>query len=134
MLIYILFLFTYKSFDSYDTYVAFGFDDPSRPTASSITLTLFFRALWAPIEKVLTFLYTSTMDIDPQYWFSYDQSDIDTHRRQSLDAMHPVPYYSTYYSHPPLAERLRAMLVEFTKICNGQARRYNQTFNVQQCI
>jgi STE24 endopeptidase len=114
------FYFFALTFGSDDLYAAFGFNDPNRPTATLIALMLFFQTLWAPVDKVLSFVLTI---VSRQNEFGADkfsvelgmsrnlQSGLCKIHLENLGAMNPDPYYSAYhYSHPPLVERLRAMM------------------------
>lgn len=101
-------------------YAAFGFDDPKRETATIIALLLFFQTLWAPVDKILSFVMTvvSRHNEFAADRFSVDhgmsrdlQSGLCKIHLENLGAMNPDPWYSTYhYSHPPLVERLQAMM------------------------
>lgn len=103
-----------------DLYAAFGFDDPERPVATIIALMLFFQTLWAPVDKMLSFVMTlvSRHNEFAADRFSVDhgmsrelQSGLCKIHLENLGAMNPDPWYSTYhYSHPPLVERLKAMM------------------------
>jgi STE24 endopeptidase len=105
---------------SEDLYAAFGFNDPSRPTPTIITLLLFFQTIWAPVDKVLSFVLTvvSRMNEFAADRFSVNlnmskklQSGLVKIHLENLGAMNPDKWYSTYhFSHPPLIERLRAMM------------------------
>jgi len=104
-------------------YEAFGFEGAGVPTM--IALLLFFQTLWAPVDKVLSFLLTVhsrrcefqadkfSADLD----MSKDlQSGLCKIHLENLGAMCPDFLYSTYhYSHPPLVERLSAMMMEDKK-------------------
>lgn len=103
-----------------DLYAAFGFNDPSRPTPTIITLLLFFQTIWAPVDKVLSFILTVVSRINE---FAADrfsvnlgmskklQSGLCKIHLENLGAMNPDKLYSMYhYSHTPLIERLRAMM------------------------
>mmetsp|Transcript_4588 Transcript_4588/g.9254 ORF Transcript_4588/g.9254 Transcript_4588/m.9254 type:complete len:485 (+) Transcript_4588:84-1538(+) len=107
-------------YKSEDLYAAFGFNDPSRPTPIIITLLLFFQTIWAPVDKILSFILTVVSRINE---FAADrfsvnlgmskklQSGLCKIHLENLGAMNPDKYYSLYhYSHPPLIERLRAMM------------------------
>merc|ERR1711862_911718 len=97
-----------------------GFNDPSRPTPTIIALLLFFQTLWAPVDKVLSFVLTVfsrhcefaadkfSVDLD----MSQDlQSGLCKIHLENLGAMCPDFLYSMYhYSHPPLVERHSAMM------------------------
>ena len=100
-----------------DLYAAFGFETPV-PTL--IALMLFFQTVFAPIEKVLSFVMTL---FSRQCEFGADrfsadlgmsselQSGLCKIHLENLGAMCPDWLYSTYhYSHPPLVERLSAMM------------------------
>lgn len=114
------FYFFSLTYGSEDLYAAFGFDDPNRPTATIIALLLFFQTLWAPVDKILSFILTIvsrhnefaadkfSVDLD----MSKDlQSGLCKIHLENLGAMDPDTWYSTYhYSHPPLVERLKAMM------------------------
>lgn len=52
------FYFFSLCYTSKDLYAAFGFDDPDQSTPSVIALMLFFQTLWAPVDKVLSFILT----------------------------------------------------------------------------
>ena len=101
-------------------YAAFGFDDADRPTPTIIALLLFFQTLWAPVDKILSFFMTifSRMNEFAADKFSVDldmskklQSGLCKIHLENLGAMAPDPLYSPYhYSHPPLVERLSAMM------------------------
>jgi STE24 endopeptidase len=108
------------TYGSKDLPAAFGFDDPSRPVPTIISLLIFFQTLWAPVDKVLSFLLTinSRFNEFAADKFSVDldmsrtlQSGLCKIHLENLGAMNPDPLYSAYhYSHPPLVERLRAMM------------------------
>ena len=114
------FYFFSLTFGATDLYTAFGFNDPARPAATIIALMLFFQTLWAPVDKVLSFLLTvfSRFNEFAADKFSVDlkmsgklQSGLCKIHLENLGAMCPDPWYSTYhYSHPPLVERLSAMM------------------------
>lgn len=105
---------------STELYAAFGFDDPERSTPTIIALLLFFQTIWAPVDKVLSFLLTV---FSRHNEFAADEFSVDLDMSQKLQsglckihlenlgAMCPDPWYSMYhYSHPPLVERLSAMM------------------------
>jgi STE24 endopeptidase len=114
------FYFFALTYGSNDLYAAFGFNDPNRPTATLIALMLFFQTLWAPVDKVLSFILTivsrhnefAADEFSVKLEMSRDlQSGLCKIHLENLGAMNPDPYYSAYhYSHPPLVERLRAMM------------------------
>jgi STE24 endopeptidase len=101
-------------------YAAFGFNDPARATPTIIALLLFFQTLWAPVDKLLSFVLTVVSRINEfgADKFSADlgyskklQSGLCKIHLENLGAMCPDPWYSLYhYSHPPLVERLSAMM------------------------
>eukprot|EP00980_Cylindrotheca_fusiformis_P001701 scaffold388_cov114-Cylindrotheca_fusiformis.AAC.10 len=114
------FYFFSLCYTSRDLYSAFGFDDPNQSPPTVIGLMLFFQTLWAPVDKVLSFILTifsrhCEFGADE---FSVDlgmsaklQSGLCKIHLENLGAMCPDPWYSTYhYSHPPLVERLSAMM------------------------
>lgn len=115
------FYFFSLCYGSQDLYTAFGFDHPDSPTPTIIALMLFFQTLWAPVDKLLSFILTvhSRMNEFAADKFSVDlgmskklQSGLCKIHLENLGAMHPDPWYSTYhYSHPPLVERLSAMML-----------------------
>lgn len=103
-----------------DLYQAFGFEGVSRPVPTIIALLLFFQTIWAPIDKVLSFVLTINSRRNE---FAADKFSVDLGMSQmlqtglckisleNLGAMCPDPWYATYhYSHPPLVERLSAMM------------------------
>jgi Zn-dependent protease with chaperone function len=103
-----------------DLYQAFGFEGVSRPIPTIIALLLFFQTIWAPIDKVLSFILTVNSRRNE---FAADKFSVDLGMSQKLQtglckislenlgAMCPDPWYATYhYSHPPLVERLSAMM------------------------
>ena len=107
-------------FNSDDLYSAFGFDDPKRPVPTIIALMLFFQTLWSPVDKILSFMLTV---FSRHCEFAADAFSVDLGMSQQLQsglckihlenlgAMAPDPWYSTFhYSHPPLVERLSAMM------------------------
>eukprot|EP00566_Odontella_aurita_P014304 CAMPEP_0113568800 /NCGR_PEP_ID=MMETSP0015_2-20120614/24052_1 /TAXON_ID=2838 /ORGANISM="Odontella" /LENGTH=526 /DNA_ID=CAMNT_0000471385 /DNA_START=15 /DNA_END=1595 /DNA_ORIENTATION=+ /assembly_acc=CAM_ASM_000160 len=110
------------SYGSDNLYAAFGFDGlrDGRIVPTIVALTIFFETLWAPVDKVLSFLLTYESRI---FEFQADKFSVDlgmSARLQSglakihlenLGAMCSDPWYSAYhYSHPPLVERLAAMM------------------------
>lgn len=107
-------------YTSNDLFAAFGFDDSSRPVPTIIALLLFFQTIWAPVDKVLSFVLTV---FSRHCEFGADKFSVDLGMSQKLQsglckihlenlgAMCPDPWYSMYhYSHPPLVERLSAMM------------------------
>jgi len=114
------FYFFSLCYTSEELFSAFGFNDASRSTPSIIALLLFFQTLWAPVDKVLSFLLTmfSRYNEFGADRFSHElgysaqlQSGLVKIHLENLGAMCPDPWYSMYhYSHPPLVERLSAMM------------------------
>jgi len=104
---------------STDLYRAFGFDGVDRPIPTMLALLLFFQTIWAPIDKVLSFILTinSRRNEFAADRFSSDlgmsaklQTGLCKISLENLGAMCPDPWYAIYhYSHPPLVERLSAM-------------------------
>lgn len=103
-----------------DLYQAFGFDGVNRPIPIIIALTLFFQTIWAPVDKILSFVLTVNSRKNE---FAADRFSIDLGMSkelqtglckislENLGAMNPDKWYATYhYSHPPLVERLSAMM------------------------
>lgn len=105
---------------STDLYRAFGFDGVDRPIPTMLALLLFFQTIWAPIDKVLSFILTinSRRNEFAADRFSSDlgmsaklQTGLCKISLENLGAMCPDPWYAIYhYSHPPLVERLSAMM------------------------
>jgi len=114
------FYFFSLCYTSEELFAAFGFNDSTRPTPSIIALLLFFQTLWAPVDKILSFLLTmfSRSNEFGADRFSHElgysaqlQSGLVKIHLENLGAMCPDPWYSMYhYSHPPLVERLSAMM------------------------
>lgn len=105
--------------NSKELFAAFGFST-HKPVPTIIALLLFFQTLWAPLDKVISFLMTlhsrhAEFAADK---FSVDlgmskelQTGLCKIHLENLGAMCPDWLYSTYhYSHPPLVERLSAMI------------------------
>jgi STE24 endopeptidase len=99
-------------------YSAFGFNGDKVPTI--IALLLFFQTIWAPLDKIISFGLTTFSRVCE---FAADEfssdlgmtKDLQTGlckiHMENLGAMCPDPLYSMYhYSHPPLVERLSAMM------------------------
>jgi STE24 endopeptidase len=114
------FYFFSLCYTTQDLYRAFGFDDPSRPLPTIVALMLFFQTLWAPVDKILSFMLTA---FSRHNEFAADKFSVNLGMSQKLQsglckihlenlgAMCPDIWYSTYhYSHPPLVERLSAMM------------------------
>mmetsp|Transcript_11361 Transcript_11361/g.13003 ORF Transcript_11361/g.13003 Transcript_11361/m.13003 type:complete len:517 (+) Transcript_11361:180-1730(+) len=114
------FYFFSLCYTSQELVSAFGFNDISRPVPTIIALLLFFQTLWAPVDKILSFLLTvfSRYNEFSADKFSHElgysehlQSGLVKIHLENLGAMCPDPWYSMYhYSHPPLVERLSAMM------------------------
>merc|ERR1712194_419306 len=116
----VAFYFFSKCYSSSDLYAAFGFDDTNSQVPTIIALMLFFQTLWAPVDKILSFVLTVfsrhcefaadkfSVDLD----MSQDlQSGLCKIHLENLGAMCPDNLYSMHhYSHPPLVERLSAMM------------------------
>jgi len=116
----VAFYFFSQCYTSKDLYAAFGFDSTTSDVPTIIALLLFFQTLWAPVDKVLSFVLTVfsrhcefaadkfSVDLD----MSQDlQSGLCKIHLENLGAMCPDSLYSMYhYSHPPLVERLSAMM------------------------
>jgi len=116
----VAFYFFSQCYTSKDLYGAFGFDSTTSDVPTIIALLLFFQTLWAPVDKVLSFVLTVfsrscefaadkfSVDLD----MSQDlQSGLCKIHLENLGAMCPDSLYSMYhYSHPPLVERLSAMM------------------------
>jgi len=116
----VAFYFFSQCYASKDLYAAFGFDDTKSDVPTIIALMLFFQTLWAPVDKILSFVLTVfsrhcefeadrfSVDLD----MSQDlQSGLCKIHLENLGAMCPDNLYSMYhYSHPPLVERLSAMM------------------------
>jgi len=115
-----MFYFFSLCYNSHELYRAFGFDDESRPIPTIIALLLFTSTIWAPVDKALSFIMTvhsrkCEFEADE---FSVNlgmssklQSGLCKIHLENLGAMSPDSWYSTYhYSHPPLVERLSAMM------------------------
>lgn len=107
-------------FNSMGLYRAFGFDGVDRPVPTIIALMLFFQTIWAPVDKILSFFMTifSRMNEFAADKYSSDlgmskplQTGLCKISLENLGAMCPDPWYAVYhYSHPPLVERLSAMM------------------------
>ena len=91
------------TYGSDDLYAAFGFNDPSRIKPTIIALLLFFQTLWAPVDKILTFLLTifSRTNEFAADRFSVElgmsqklQSGLCKIHLENLGAMCPDPWYS----------------------------------------
>jgi STE24 endopeptidase len=107
--------------NSKELFAAFGFNASSQKVPTIIALLLFFQTIWAPLDKVISFLMTlNTRHAE----FAADKFSVDLGMSkelqtglckihlENLGAMCPDWLYSTYhYSHPPLVERLSAMIV-----------------------
>mmetsp|Transcript_19072 Transcript_19072/g.26840 ORF Transcript_19072/g.26840 Transcript_19072/m.26840 type:complete len:520 (+) Transcript_19072:35-1594(+) len=114
------FFFFSLCFTSDDLYRAFGFDDTNRSIPTIIALTFFFQTVWAPVDKILSFcltLFSRKCEFQADE-FSANlgmakklQTGLCKISLENLGAMCPDPFYAMYhYSHPPLVERLSAMI------------------------
>lgn len=114
------FYFFSQCYTAIELYAAFGFDNLSGSIPTVIALMLFFQTLWAPVDKILSFLLTT---FSRRCEFQADEFSVKLEMSQmlqsglckihleNLGAMCPDPWYSMYhYSHPPLVERLGAMM------------------------
>lgn len=118
-------------FNSIGLYRAFGFNGTGVPTL--ITLLLFFQKIWAPVNKLLSFATTLFSRYNEFAADSFSASlgytaelrkDLCKISLENLGAMCADPWYAVYhYSHPPLVERLSAMMEEgekgFVEWCEG---------------
>jgi STE24 endopeptidase len=103
-----------------ELYASFGFVGGARPVPTLIALLLFFQTIWAPVDKILSFLLTVNSRRNEFAADEYSQGLGYSQQLQSglckihvenLGAMNPDRMYSMYhYSHPPLVERLSAMM------------------------
>ena len=107
-------------YNSDELYRAFGFNDVSRPVPTVIALMLFLSTVWAPVGKLLGYAMTvhsrkCEFEAD-EYAVNLGmskklQSGLCKIHLENLGAMCPDPWFSSYhYSHPPLVERLSAMM------------------------
>ena len=107
-------------YNSDELYRAFGFNDVSRPVPTIIALMLFLSTVWAPVGKLLGYAMTvhsrkCEFEAD-EYAVNLGmskelQSGLCKIHLENLGAMCPDPWFSSYhYSHPPLVERLSAMM------------------------
>jgi len=107
-------------YTSHELYRAFGFDDDSRPVPTIIALMLFFSTVWEPVDKMISYamtVHSRKCEFEADEFsasLGYNQklqSGLCKIHLENLGAMCPDPWYSTYhYSHPPLVERLSAMM------------------------
>ena len=107
-------------YNSHELYRAFGFDDESRSVPTIIALLLFFSTVWEPMDKALSYamtVHSRKCEFEADEFamvLGYSkqlQSGLCKIHLENLGAMCPDPWYSTYhYSHPPLVERLSAMM------------------------
>lgn len=122
----VAFYFFSQCYASKDLYAAFGFDSTTSDVPTIIALLLFFQTLWAPVDKVLSFVLTV---FSRHCEFAADRFSVDLNMSQDLQsglckihlenlgAMCPDSLYSMYhYSHPPLVERLSAMMALDQKV------------------
>jgi len=105
-------------FNSSDLYSSLGFVGDTAPTL--IALLLFFQTIWAPVDKVLSFLLTMN---SRRMEFEADEFGFDLGMGQDLQTgliklcvenKSGITYaklYSMYHhSHPPIDERLSALM------------------------
>jgi STE24 endopeptidase len=117
--LYFLAMFALFGFSLNDPqlYLSFGFNPSTKPTI--IGLMLFLSTIWAPVDKLLSFLvtyntrrnefqadqYSVGLNYGPTLKMGLVKMSIEN--RSNLD---PDPVYSLYhYSHPPLLQRLEAI-------------------------
>lgn len=108
-----------------ELYQAFGFDGVDRPIPTIIALLLFFQTLWAPVDKILSFMQTmhsrkcefEADEFSGGMGMSQElQTGLCKISLENLGALCPDPWYAKYhYSHPPLVERLSAMIESHKK-------------------
>jgi STE24 endopeptidase len=93
------------TYGSSDLYAAFGFNDPERPKPTIVALLLFFQTLWAPVDKILSFILTinsrrnefAADEFSVQLGMSKMlQSGLCKIHLENLGAMCPDPWYCTY--------------------------------------
>lgn len=112
------FYFFSLCYNTTELYSAFGF---SSPVPTLIALLIFFSTVWAPVDKILSFVMTI---MSRSFEFAADRFSAELKMSkglqrglvkihlENLGSMCPDRLYSTYhYSHPPLVERLKAMMV-----------------------
>ena len=113
-------------FHSTEVFKAFGFAaTEENPVPTIIALLLFTQTVWAPVDKILSFILTLFSRYNE---FQADEFSLNlgmSHELQSglckihlknLNSMCPDKLYSFYhYSHPPLVERLSRMMELDTK-------------------
>ncbi|KAL3809801.1 hypothetical protein ACHAXA_003038 [Cyclostephanos tholiformis] len=107
-------------YNSHELYRAFGFDDDTRTVPTIIALLLFFGTVWEPIDKVISYgmtVHSRKCEFEADEFSSRLgmgrtlRSGLCKIHLENLGAMCPDPWYSAYhYSHPPLVERLSAMM------------------------
>jgi len=114
------FYFFSLCFKADELHIAFGFNDPDRAIPTIIALMLFFQTIWAPVDKALSFFITLLSRVfefqADEFSFNLGmskklQTGLCKISLENLGAMNPDPWYAKYhYSHPPLVERLSAMM------------------------
>ena len=77
------FYFFSLCYGSNDLYAAFGFDHPDRSVPTVIALMLFFQTLWAPIDKILSFILTV---FSRHCEFAADRFSVDLGMSQKLQS------------------------------------------------
>ncbi|CAK4616590.1 hypothetical protein LEN26_015388 [Aphanomyces euteiches] len=130
--VYIVAMFTVFGWCMHDRnlFASFGFQTDVGALPIMIGLTLFSTTLWAPVDKVLSFLLTANtrakeFQADA---FAVDlghgeplQSGLTKISLENLSNMNPDKLYSAYhYSHPPLLERLAAITTRMVKLNKSQ--------------
>lgn len=103
-------------------FASFGFADAAARGEDMpvfIGLVIFTQTLWAPVDKILTFLVNCNSRVNEFAADEFSQqlgygselcSGLIKISVENLGSMVPDSWYSVYhYSHPPLVERLRAV-------------------------
>lgn len=95
------FYFFSRCYSSRELYAAFGFDDPNRPVPTIIALLLFMQTLFAPVDKVLSFLLTIFSRMNE---FAADRFSVDlgmskklqrcVHTNNFMTSSHDVAWYN----------------------------------------
>jgi len=117
--------YTFGEFQRYPAvYAAFGFPSDSVPLV--LALVLFFMTIWAPVDKVISFLLTVNSRACEYAADKYSirtlgqtglKSGLTKIHLENLGAMKVDWIYSMYHhSHPTLGERLKRMRAEEGKM------------------
>ncbi|GMI09680.1 hypothetical protein TrRE_jg331 [Triparma retinervis] len=117
--------YTFGIFQNYpQLYAAFGFPEDGVP--SIVALFLFFQTVWAPVDKVISFLLTLNSRACEYQADKYSiaklrqtglKSGLTKIHLENLGAMKIDWLYSMYHhSHPTLGERLKRMGEEEAKL------------------